>query len=209
MAEAADVPRSTLVMPPDPEAAAHPIASLPPDLGARLEQVREEETRRRLFRARTLRERRALLVLLGFVLFLLPNFRMARVVGRSMQPQFEPGDTILVWKTWRLFSPLKPGDIIVFRHRGEEIVKRVVFVQNPQGTADWPEPNYVPSSLGDMRAPSGAFPDYGRRVDRRPSEPGYPQRSVYVIGDNFGLSDDSRRFGPIAPESILGKVLTR
>ena len=32
---------------------------------------------------------------------------------------------------------------------------------------------------------------------------------IYLIGDNKTESDDSRHFGPVPPENILGKVTSR
>jgi signal peptidase I len=193
-------------IPGDPAVPPSPlVAPLNPELAARLAALEQERLRQEKWRAQVWRERRALLVLLAFVLLCLPNFRMARVVGRSMEPQFKQGDPVVVLKTWRWFSPLKPGDIIVFRLEGQELIKRVVFVQNPQHTARWPDS--VQTSRGPVPVRPEFFLGGVEQLDRVPSGPNYRQRSVYVLGDNFDLSDDSRRFGPIAPENILGKVL--
>ena len=184
-------------------------AKLDPELETRLVLMEQERIRQERWRTRVWRERRALLLLLFLVLLLLPNFRMARVVGRSMEPQFVDGQSLLVWKSWRRFSPLKPGDIIVFRHgdarlKGQELVKRVWFVQNAQGNARWPD--VVPTSRGP-RSPSDYFPVY---VLRNPPTTPFPSRgTIWVVGDNFDNSFDSRDFGPIRVESILGKVILR
>ena len=190
---------------------AHPLErrriELPPDLAARLARLEEERVRKQKWREQVWRERRALLIVLALVLLLLPNFRMARVQGRSMQPQFKEGDLLLVWKAYKYFSPLRAGDIIVFQKDGQQLVKRVAFVQNSQGTAKWPQYNTILPSRPQVSVKSQFFPDYARKVDRELSRTGYQQRSIYVLGDNVGLSDDSRDFGPIAPETILGKVI--
>lgn len=176
-------------------------------MAARLAALEQERVRQEKWRVRVWRERRALLILLGFVLLCLPNFRLARVVGHSMEPELHDGELLLVLKSWRWFSPLRPGDIVVFHKEGQELVKRVVFVQNPRGTAFWPPQNRILPWRPQADVSSAYFPDYARRIDRILSGPGYRQRSVYVLGDNYGSSYDSRDFGPIEPESILGKVI--
>lgn len=183
-------------------AAPAPVA-LDPELVARLALRAAERERDEKWRTRVWRERRALLVLLAFVLLCLPNFRMARVVGRSMEPQFDDGDALVVLKSYRLLSPLKVGDMVVFRHKfgsegTQELVKRVVFIQNAKGNA--PFPTFIRNARGEIpfapwfpREASGATP--------------IPPGALYVMGDNVLNSVDSRDFGPVWPYEIVGKVL--
>jgi signal peptidase I len=187
------------------EGAAAGAAALHPELASRLASVEQERLRREKLRARVAKERRVLLPLLALALLCLPNFRLARVVGHSMEPAFQPGHSLLVLRTWRWFSPLHPGDIVVFQKDGQELVKRVVFVQNPQGTAVWP--TSLQTSRGLIPIRPHFFEGGLEGVDRQPPRPGVPQRVVYVLGDNWEVSDDSRSFGPIALDTVLGKVV--
>ena len=88
------------------------------------------------------------------------------------------------------------------KNKGEEIVKRVIFVQNEKGNAPWPQ--YIQNSRTKISGPIRAdawFPEYtsgGETV---------PVGSVMVMGDNTFNSMDSRDFGPIADYEIEGKVL--
>lgn len=63
-------------------------------------------------------------LLAAVIVFLL--FRMVFIVGyvpsESMEPTFEKGDFIL---GLRLYSELETGDIIIFEHDGELMVKRI------------------------------------------------------------------------------------
>lgn len=58
-----------------------------------------------------------------------PLLMLRRVRGHSMLPSLEHGD--IVWATG-LSSPqsLQPGQVVVIRHEGIEIIKRVVEVEN-------------------------------------------------------------------------------
>lgn len=179
--------------------------ALDPDLSRRLEEFRVKEEKKEALRRQVWRERSVLLPVLAVALAALPNFRMAQVAGNSMAPTFEPGDRLVLLKTYKYFSPVKPGDVIVIRlnhgkYKGEEWVKRVVFIQNDQGNKPWP------TSLPSWHAPiptEAAFPAYQLGLNK------VPPSGLMVMGDNFYNSTDSRDedIGPISPDEIVGKVL--
>jgi signal peptidase I len=182
-----------------------PRIPVDPHLEVRLAEVRRAEEKRKSLAARIKQERRVLLPVLGLCLLALPNFRMAKVQGLSMYPTYVTGDSLVLLKTFRFFNPVKVGDIVVIhlkhgKTKGEEIVKRVVFIQNEQGNAPWPD--YV--SNGHKRIPTDYwFPEY--RAGKEVVPPG----SVMVMGDNTFNSMDSRDFGPVSDNEIEGKVINR
>ena len=140
-----------------------------------------------------------------FVVAMFPNFGRAKVVGHSMEPQYQEGDPLVILKTFRIFSPLKSGDIIVIRKKSgelakEELVKRVVFVQSKEGNAPFPK-SFI-TSRGPQQSDE-FFPWFGESTEEVP--PG----GVIVVGDNFDVSQDSRdpEVGVIKDDEIVGKVL--
>ncbi len=81
---------------------------------------------------------------------------------------------------------LEPGDYVLV-NRWAYVLRRpakgdLVVMQDPEGT--------------------------DRFLVKRISEATDPAR-IQVVGDNEGRSRDSRTFGAIAPETIIGKVLIR
>ncbi len=193
---------------PVPLSESRPRAALDPELQARLVALETERIRRERWRTRLWRERRALLLLFGLVLILYANFRMARVVGRSMEPQFVEGQSLLVLTSYRRLSPLRPGDIIVFHNPQDptqELVKRVVFIQNARGTREWPPT--VRTSRGVIPVGQLFTIDMMRSAANAPANPFPPRGVIYVLGDNVDNSTDSRDFGPVQDEAVLGKVL--
>jgi signal peptidase I len=151
-------------------------------------------------------ERMVLIPLLVLVVFGLFTFKMGQVQGRSMAPLYETGDRLLLLKSYRVFSPLKEGDIVVVKlkhgkYAGEEWVKRVVFIQNAEGTAKW-NPT-IKSSLSPNVPLNYWFHQYfdGERT--------VPANHIMVMGDNAMNSTDSRdeEIGAIAPDEIEGKVI--
>lgn len=177
--------------------------TMDPDLQARLDKMRAEQLEKERFRQRVWRERRVLFPMLALVLVSFFNFGRAEVVGNSMLPQYHSGDSLLLLKSYRRFAPLDSGDIVVLQLKhgklaGQDLVKRVVFIQNTQGTAKWPET--VETSRGNIPTRL-LFPLEAAGI--APT----PPNSIWVVGDNLMNSTDSRDFGPVSRDEVIGKVL--
>jgi signal peptidase I len=202
MNEAISSPRGGLV---SEATASQATVTLDPELSASLAQREAERRRKENLRVRVLKERRVLFPLLGMALLMLPNFGRAKVMGNSMYPQYNNGDTLVLLKTYRLFSPIKVGDIVVLQKKeggleGEDLVKRVVFIQNEEGNAPWPK------TITNKRGTFETVRLFPREVM------GFvkvPPRHIYVMGDNVWNSTDSRdpEVGAVAENEIIGKVL--
>ncbi len=180
--------------------------SVSPETLARLQAYRVQEAKQDGIRKWQRIERIILLPILLAVFIGMFNFKMGQVQGRSMAPTYETGDKILLLKSYKTFSPVKVGDIVVIKlsdgkYKGEEWVKRVVFVQNDKGTAQWrkeaPHPVYGRVSLTYW------FADYVSGHKR------VPANHIVVMGDNIMNSVDSRdeEIGDISPDEIEGKVI--
>ena len=91
-------------------------------------------------------------------------FSLLKVEGSSLEPGYKEGDFVLVSKIPFFFRPVRPGDVIVFKH---------VLYQT--------------------------MIKYVERFEPATGE-------VYVVGTHPG-SIDSRSFGPIHLQAIVGKVI--
>jgi len=103
------------------------------------------------------------------------------VSGVSMSPTLEPGDRVIVdlW-SYRSRGP-RPGEIALFGGPGGlPMVKRI-------------------SALPPAGAP------------RQPAIPplGSDEERWFVVGDNSGVSEDSRSFGPVPRHRFRGRVVYR
>ncbi|HVL40341.1 MAG TPA: signal peptidase I [Fimbriimonadaceae bacterium] len=130
-----------------------------------------------------------LLGVLAFSIYFFLTFRTVVVSGESMEPTFRSGQRLLVSKAYWLVGPIKEKDIVVVQ--GEKptdyMIKRVYKLSG--GIVDW------------ANAPvNWAITDGEYRV---------PEGQLYILGDNREVSEDSRRFGPIRLDQVIGKVVVR
>ena len=115
------------------------------------------------------------------------NFHTVIVQGMSMEPTFHTGQKVLVSKAYWLIGPIRDNDIVVAKDTvpGQYIIKRVYKMGGER--VDY---TYAPKSwslaLGDYTVPAG---------------------TLYLLGDNLEVSEDSRSFGPVDVSKVLGKVV--
>ena len=130
----------------------------------------------------------SLLALLGFAYFFQQNFHTIQVQGDSMLPTFTSGTRLLCSDAYWLVGPIHQGDVIVISDdNGSHIIKRVYRLEGQK--VDW------------LNIPE----DY----DMSAGEYEVPDRSVYVLGDNREVSEDSRKFGAVAYDRIVGKIVLK
>lgn len=131
--------------------------------------------------------------------------------GASMEENYYNGDYILTEKiSYRLHNP-KRGDVIVFQAPNRpdtDYIKRIIALPgekielkngkvyvNDQLLSE----NYQPS---DIQTLAGSFLKENQTYI-------VPQNSYFVLGDNRSHSSDSREFGTIQKEVIVGKAFWR
>ena len=132
------------------------------------------------------------------------------VRGESMNPNFESGDYLIVDEITYRFRPPQRGEVIVFKYPqnpSQRFIKRIIglpgetveikdgkVIIDRQGISQvLDESEYLlpgSSTLGNIRITLG-------------------ENEYFVLGDNRDFSFDSRKFGPLAKDEIIGRVILR
>ncbi|MFH1462646.1 MAG: signal peptidase I [bacterium] len=132
------------------------------------------------------------------------------VKGQSMEPNFENGDYLIVDEISYRFQDPQRGEVIVFKYPNDpsqRYIKRIiglpgetvevkngnVIVLSQQGEQILNEAEYLSSLVftpGDVRVTLA-------------------EDEYFVLGDNRVSSSDSRRWGSLAEEYIIGRVFLR
>jgi signal peptidase I len=144
--------------------------------------------------------------LLAFTLAITP-FRVVEVSGRSMSPTRSDGDRYLMDRFYYRTSGLKRDDVVVLSKDGDELVKRLVgmpgdrleIVMGPEAII-FELVNRTTGQQSRWRERAGGSL-FRRRVT-------VPPDHVYVLGDNWWASDDSRSFGPVPISTLHGVLRT-
>jgi signal peptidase I len=143
-------------------------------------------------------------------------FCRVRVDGASMEDTLFDGDRLLV--SWLMYQP-EDGDIVICDSKalGKLIVKRVIAVGGQKVTVDYnagtvavdgeikDEPYLKYHALDDMGGYDMEYYDPERGV----FEYDVPEGEVFLMGDNRDHSTDSRYFGCVQENDIIGKAVFR
>ena len=131
--------------------------------------------------------------------------------GSSMEPDFHNSEYILTNKVMYKFREPKRGDVIIFKswsNKDVDYIKRIIglpgdtvelqnnalYVNNQKLN----EPYLAP----DVIIFGGSFLKEGEPIV-------VPPDMYFVCGDNRPHSSDSREFGPVAKDDIIGEAVLR
>ncbi len=128
--------------------------------------------------------------------------RLPQVSGRSMEPLIHSGEYVLINTFAFRFGAPRRGEVVAFRHEGdarEVFIKRVIGLPGNRIRIDRGRV-YIDGTK--QEEPYVQNPD-----DRSVPEIVVPPASVYVLGDNRANSEDSRAFGPVSDNRLIGRAV--
>lgn len=159
-----------------------------------------------------------------FIIFFV--FRSYQVDGPSMESTLQNSDKLIIWKVPRTWAKIthhdyipNRGDIIVFSESGlsefgqqdsKQLIKRVIGLPGERVVV---KDGYI--SVYNAEHPAGFQPDktlsYGEDIPVTTGNVDYTlgPHQIFVSGDNRPDSLDSRAFGPIDANQIVGKLILR
>lgn len=132
-------------------------------------------------------------------------YQPAVVLGNSMSPTLSSGRVIWLDRGYYRNHRPRRGEVVVFRVRGQTYVKRVYrapgeTVHYLSRGGEWVAP--VREARVEALRNRYAYPGSSLRIN----EMRVPEDSVYVLGDNYNASVDSRELGLIPIRSLLGRA---
>jgi signal peptidase I len=165
----------------------------------------------------------ALLTALFIIAFV---FRSYQVDGPSMQNTLQNTDKLIIWKVPRTWSKIthhdyipSRGDVVVFTQTGlsefgqqdsKQLIKRVIGLPGERVVV-----HDGSITIYNEQHPNGFKPDetlpYGKNMPYTSGEVDKTlgRHELFVCGDNRPNSLDSRMFGPISADQIVGKLVLR
>lgn len=165
----------------------------------------------------------ALLTALFIIAFV---FRSYQVDGPSMQNTLQNADKLIIWKIPRTWAKIthhdyipNRGDVIVFSQSGlsefgqqdkKQLIKRVIGLPGERVIV-----HDGKITVYNNSHPDGFDPDqtlgYGKNIPTTSGDIDVTlgRHQLFVCGDNRPNSLDSRMFGPITADQIVGKLIVR
>jgi signal peptidase I len=128
-------------------------------------------------------------IFLLFAAFVLSSVKFVVVDGASMLPTLKNGQKLTMSSAYWLVGPIKDNDIVVLKDTGKTgyIIKRVYKMGGE--TVDY------------LNTPRGWSLSKGKYV--------VPPDHLFVLGDNYLHSEDSRYFGARPLSDVIGKIVRK
>lgn len=140
-------------------------------------------------------------VILGAALLRLFVVQPYLIPSSSMEPAMVPGDRILVNRqAYRFWAPAR-GDIVVFAYPKDPsrtFIKRVIAIEGETVELKDNQVFINGQLVNEPYLKPGDYPPFGPET--------IPKENVFVLGDNRRQSEDSREWGVLPKNYLLGKA---
>jgi signal peptidase I len=168
----------------------------------------------------------ALGLALGIQAFLVKPFR---IPSESMAPTLEIGQRVLVDRLTKNFGDYGRGDVLVFKPPAGADNNNTCGIQHsarsacPEPTEERSETNFIKRVVGvegdrlsvragrvyingrPLREPYARF-DEACEICNLPEDITIPEDHYFMMGDNRGASADSREWGPVPDDWVIGQA---
>lgn len=146
-----------------------------------------------------------------FVVAYLFLFQPHQVIGNSMDPNFTDKEYILTDKVTYRFRPPQRGEVIIFKAPPDpekEYIKRIIGLPGERIKISQDAVFINGQKLEEAYLAPNTFLAPGSFL-REGGETTLPENNYFVLGDNRSHSSDSREWGFVPHDSIIGKAFLR
>lgn len=145
------------------------------------------------------KEKKFLLLVMIIILFKIFIFNFILVKGDSMNPKYKNNDFMFLNKIIYSFKPIRRGEVIVLKYKNNDLIKRIIGLPNDKikvenGKLYINNKEYYENYINSYTA-SYDFDEITLK-----------DNEYFVMGDNRYNSYDSRNFGTITKNNIIGRV---
>lgn len=149
----------------------------------------------------------AVLIVVPFRLFVAQPFI---VQGASMEPTYQNGDYLIIDQLTYRFNDPKRGDVITFRYPNDPstfFIKRIVGLPGETVMVDGTRISVTTPGVGTVELVEPYANNDGVLFGRQTLT--LDEGEYFVLGDNRPRSSDSRVWGALPEENILGRAYVR
>ena len=123
-----------------------------------------------------------------------------KVIGQSMEPVINEGEQVFITEMYYRFNKIKRNDIIGLYNNQKIEIKKIIGM---------PEDRLLINQSSLVRNGTEIINTNNVQHEIQNKEIILRNEEFFVMGENYSKSVDSRNYGPIKKNQIIGKVLGR
>ena len=123
-----------------------------------------------------------------------------KIIGQSMEPIINEGEQVFITKMYYKFNKIKRNDIIGLYNNQKIEIKRIIGM--PKDRLAINKYSVIRNGTEIINTSNIQHETQNKEIILRNGE-------FFVVGENYSKSVDSRNYGPIKKNQIIGKVLGR
>ena len=145
------------------------------------------------------KEKKFITIVIIIIILKIFVFNFILVKGDSMNPKYKNNDFMFLNKIIYSFKPIRRGEVIVLKYRNNALIKRVIGLPNDKIKVENGK-----LYINNKEVKENYINSYTASYDF--DEITLKDNEYFVMGDNRYNSYDSRNFGTIMKNNIIGRV---
>jgi signal peptidase I len=145
------------------------------------------------------KEKKFITIVIIIIILKIFVFNFILVKGDSMNPKYKNNDFMFLNKIIYSFKPIRRGEVIVLKYRNNDLIKRIIGLPNDKIKVENGK-----LYINNKEVKENYINSYTASYDF--DEINLKDNEYFVMGDNRYNSYDSRNFGTIMKNNIIGRV---